>query len=82
MESLNETTGQEKPTEGEASEVDVLVSREHILLKAAYDILKKCNQAPIVLDVLGETAFYDGTDCDGYCLAADIAYLLDLEELN
>jgi len=49
-----------------------LVSRERILLRAAYDILKKC-------DALGETAFYDDTDCDGYCLATDIAEVLGIE---
>jgi len=56
-----------------------LVSRERILLRAAYDILKKCNEGPYVKDALGETAFYDGTDCDGYCLATDIAEVLGIE---
>lgn len=59
-------------------------SREQVLLKAAYDILKKCNEGSYVKDVLRETAFYDETDCDGYCLATDIAELLGInrEDFN
>ena len=56
-----------------------LVSRERILLRAAYDILKKCNEGLYVKDALGETAFYDDTYCDGYCLATDIAEVLGIE---
>ena len=55
--------------------------RAKVLLKAAYDILCKCNDGPYVKNALSETAFYDDTDCDGYCLANDIAYALGLEEI-
>jgi len=54
--------------------------RKTVLLKAAYDLLKKCNEGPYVKDVMGETAFYDDAECDGWCLATDIAFELDLEE--
>lgn len=56
--------------------------RHVVLLKAAYELLKKQNKSPYVLNMLAETVFYDDTECDGYCLANDIAYLLDLEDLD
>jgi hypothetical protein len=56
--------------------------RKTILLRATYELLKKCNEGPFVKNVLEETIFYDGTDCDGFCLANDIAYELDLEEIS
>lgn len=57
------------------------MNRKDILLKAAYKLLKQCHESGYVLDVLSETTFYDGADCDGYCLANDIAHELDLEEI-
>lgn len=54
--------------------------RKDVLLRAAYDILKKCDEGPYVKNALEETAFYDGTDCDGYCLMNDIADELGIEE--
>jgi hypothetical protein len=56
------------------------LARAEILLKACYDILKKCEQSHYVLDACSQTAFYDGTDCDGYCLMEDIAVELGIEE--
>ena len=53
--------------------------RKVILLKAAYDLLKSC-EGPYVKDVMGATVFYDDAECDGWCLATDIAHELDLEE--
>lgn len=55
--------------------------RKEILLKAAYDLLKKQKGSPYVLDLLGESVFYDGTDCDGSCLMDDIAIELNIEEI-
>ena len=55
-------------------------NRKDILLKAAYDLLKKCDDAPFVAEVVSETVFYDGADCDGYCLMEDIKHELNLEE--
>jgi hypothetical protein len=51
--------------------------RENILLRAAYDFLKKVEIEHG--DALGETVFYDQADCDGYCLMVDIASQLDIE---
>ena len=52
-------------------------NRAEILLKATLDILTKCDNSSYVLDVLSETSFYDGTDCDGYCLMEDIKNYLE-----
>ena len=52
--------------------------RATVLLKAVLEILNKCDTGPYVKDVFGETAFYDGTDCDGYCLKEDIEQFLEI----
>lgn len=55
-------------------------TRKEILLRAAYDLLAKCDEGPYVQDAMGVLVFYDGTECDGNCLREDIAAELDLEE--
>ena len=54
-------------------------NRKDILLKAAYDLLKKCDESTYVLSVLEETIKYDGTNCDGSCLMEDIAIELGID---
>jgi len=54
-------------------------ARTKILLKAAYEILQKCDKGAYVKNALEETAKYDGTDCDGYCLMTDIGDHLELD---
>lgn len=54
--------------------------RKDVLLRATYDILKKCATGPYVKNALEETAFYDDTDCDGFCLMEDIASELGIDE--
>lgn len=49
------------------------------LLRATLELLRKCDNSPYVIDVLGETTFYDEADCDGYCLMEDIRNYLDYE---
>lgn len=49
------------------------------LLRATLEILRKCESSPYILDVMGETAFYDEAECDGYCLMDDIRNYLDYE---
>lgn len=51
--------------------------RATVLLKAVMEILKKCDESSYVKDFFGETAFYDGTECDGYCLKEDIKHYLE-----
>lgn len=55
-------------------------NRKDVLLRAAYDILKRVEEAPCVESAMSTLAFYDGTNCDGSCLMADIMYELDLED--
>lgn len=47
--------------------------RKTVLLKAALELLKKCGRGPYVKSALTTPVFYDGIDCDGACLANDIA---------
>lgn len=54
--------------------------RYSILLRAAYDLLKKCEQSSYVLDALETTIVYDEAECDGYCLMNEIKDLLEIEE--
>jgi hypothetical protein len=54
--------------------------RKEILLKATYDLLKKCNEGSYVKNALEETVFYDDADCDGYCLMEDIKAELEIDD--
>jgi hypothetical protein len=54
--------------------------RKVVLLRAAYDILKRCDDGPYVENALSTLAQYDGTNCDGGCLMNDIMYELELDE--
>ena len=53
--------------------------RKDELLRAAYDLLSKCERSHYVLDAMECTVFYDGTECDGHCLKEDIATVLNIE---
>ncbi len=58
-----------------------LLERAKILLKATKDLLDKQDNSHYVLNLLSETVFYYGSECDGDCLKDDIGYFLDqLEE--
>lgn len=54
--------------------------RKDILLRAAYDILKRCDDGPYVEDALSTCARWDDANCDGMCLMEEIADLLGLDE--
>ena len=54
--------------------------RSEVLLKAAYDILKKCHESNYVLNAMEVMAYYDAAECDGHCLYEDIASYLGIEE--
>lgn len=50
-------------------------------IKATKDLLEKQDNSYYVLNLLEETVFYDGVECDGNCLKIDIDYWFDeLEE--
>ena len=48
------------------------MDRKEVLLRACYAMLKKCRDAGYVISPMETTVFYDGADCDGYCLMDDI----------
>lgn len=54
--------------------------RMEILLKAMVDIVKKLDNTPYVLSFFEQTAVWDGTDCDGYCLFEEAKEVLQIEE--
>ena len=51
--------------------------RAETLLRATYNILKKCEESYYVLDVLAVTDIWDGAECDGACLMDDIENWFD-----
>jgi len=55
------------------------LERAKELLKAAHELLRKCDEGPYVKNVLAETAHYDGTECDGYCLGGDIEHFFEFD---
>lgn len=57
--------------EREALEKEALI-RAIVLLKATYEMLKQQEESPIVLNILEQTAVWDGVECDGHCLKDEI----------
>ena len=57
-----------------------MTNRKEVLLRAAYDLLRKASELHYVQEATHITVFYDDTDCDGYCLMEDIAAELDLDD--
>ena len=53
------------------------LNRAKTLLKAAGELLKKQEDSFYVLNLLRETIYYDGAECDGSCLLDDIRYWFD-----
>lgn len=78
--TLTKLNQEEIATYKRLHKVDINMQQE--LLKAAYELLKKCNQGPYVKNVLTESVSYSGIDGDGFSLANDIANLLKLEEVR
>lgn len=54
--------------------------RKEILLRAAYDLLKRSEESYYVQETTSITVRYDDANCDGYCLMEDIAWELGLED--
>ena len=53
------------------------LDRARTLLKAAGVLLKKQEDSDYVLNLLAETVYYDGAECDSVCLLDDIRYWFD-----
>ena len=54
--------------------------RKEVLLRAAYDLLKRSDAPGYVQETLGILTRYDDANCDGYCLMNDIAIELDIDD--
>jgi len=54
-------------------------TRKEVLLRAAYDLLKKADEAHFVEQATAITVHYDDAECDGHCLMEDIAAELGIE---
>lgn len=46
------------------------------LIEATQGILRKCDEGIYVKNVFEQTAIWDDTECDGYCLKEEIDELL------
>lgn len=62
---------------GERRGGGVMENRETTLLRATYELLRKCDEGPYVVNALEQTVFYDEANCDGACLMEDIEILFD-----
>lgn len=56
------------------------MDRKDILLRAAYDLLKRSTEDHYVREATSIVTRYDDANCDGYCLMADIADVLGIDE--
>jgi len=56
------------------------IGRKEVLLRAAYDLLKRSTQDPYVSEATSILARVEDANCDGYCLMEDIAAELGLED--
>lgn len=54
--------------------------RKEVLLRAAYDLLRRSTQSHFVQEATSILTYYDGANCDGYCLMEDIANELELDD--
>lgn len=54
--------------------------RKEVLLRAAYDLLKRSTQDHYVREATSIMIHYDDANCDGYCLMEDIAAELEFED--
>lgn len=54
--------------------------RTEVLLRAAYDLIKRSTESRFVEETTSISVFYDGANCDGYCLMDDIADVLGLDD--
>ena len=53
-------------------EMEMNQNRAIELLEATKKLLEKQLTSKYVLNLITETVYYDGTECDGYCLLEDI----------
>lgn len=80
LEKVKYTSEKHYSIEQAKADIEKLFERKEILLKATYDILKKCDEGPYVKNVLETTAIWDEAECDGFCLMEEISEELGIEE--
>lgn len=68
---------EKKDTEKSIDTYIQALDRAKTLLKATWNLLQKQNETIYVLNMLEETVYYDGCECDGSCLMDDINYWFD-----
>lgn len=56
------------------------MDRKDILLRAAYDLIKRSTESHFVQETQCILVHYDEANCDGHCLMEDIASELNLDE--
>ncbi len=57
-----------------------VTDRKTVLLRAAYDLLKRSTRRHYVVEATSILTPYDAADCDGCCLVEDIAFELGLDD--
>ena len=55
-----------------------MMDRKEILLRAAYDLLKRSTNDHFVREATSIVVRFDDANCDGYCLMEDIATELEI----
>lgn len=58
-------------------ELEDAFTRAKTLLRATFELLKAQEDSVHVLNILEQTAIWDGVECDGSCLMDDIRYWFD-----
>ena len=54
-----------------------MLTREQVLLRAMYQLMKKQEDSCYVLDIFSVDTVWDGATCDGYCLYEEVQQLLE-----
>ena len=66
--------------EMQGAEGGMMEDRKEVLLRAAYDLLKRSTQDYYVREATSILTRYDDANCDGYCLMTDIASEIGIDE--
>ena len=77
QEEINDLLERPQPTC--ASMLDTPGNRKDVLLRAAFDMLRRSIDSPYIIETCEIETHYDGADCDGFCLMEDIAAELGIE---
>lgn len=59
--------------------VSAPVDRKTELLEQVLEMFKQCDDSPSVMEPFDAVMFYDGAECDGYCLRDDISHELGVD---